>query len=82
VALFLQQNSTIWLVVKEVIMSTEFNGQKLLVIGGTSGMGLQTARMVLEQGASVVIVGHREDKAGVSLQIRSQQSPAGSACRF
>lgn len=28
-------------------MSTEFNGKKLLVIGGTSGMGLQTARMVL-----------------------------------
>ncbi len=27
-------------------MSTEFNGKKLLVIGGTSGMGLQTARMV------------------------------------
>ena len=44
-------------------MSTEFNGKKLLVIGGTSGMGLQTARMVLEQGGSVVIVGHREDKA-------------------
>lgn len=44
-------------------MSTEFYGKKLLVIGGTSGMGLQTARMVLQQGGSVVIVGHREDKA-------------------
>lgn len=39
-----------------------FEGRKLLVVGGTSGMGLQTARMALAEGASVVIVGHREDK--------------------
>ncbi|RFP15789.1 MULTISPECIES: SDR family NAD(P)-dependent oxidoreductase [unclassified Duganella] len=38
------------------------NGRKLLVVGGTSGMGLETARMALEQGASVVIVGHRPEK--------------------
>jgi NAD(P)-dependent dehydrogenase (short-subunit alcohol dehydrogenase family) len=37
--------------------------KKLLVVGGTSGMGLETARMALEQGGSVVIVGYREDKA-------------------
>lgn len=39
-----------------------FSGKKLLVVGGTSGMGLETARMVLEQGGSVVIVGQRRDK--------------------
>lgn len=44
-------------------MSNQFKGKKLLVVGGTSGMGLQTARMVLAQGGSVVIVGHRVDKA-------------------
>lgn len=44
-------------------MSNEFKGKKLLVIGGTSGMGLQTARMVLADGGSAVIVGHRTDKA-------------------
>ena len=43
-------------------MSNLFKGQKLLVIGGTSGMGLQTAKNVLTEGGSVVIVGHRPDK--------------------
>lgn len=43
-------------------MSNQFKGKKLLVVGGTSGMGLQAARMVLAQGGSAVIVGHRADK--------------------
>ncbi|MEM5388747.1 SDR family oxidoreductase [Paraburkholderia phymatum] len=44
-------------------MSNQFKGRKLLVVGGTSGIGLQTARMVLAEGGSAVIVGHRADKA-------------------
>ena len=44
-------------------MNNQFKGKKLLVVGGTSGMGLQTVRMVLAEGGSVVIVGHRADKA-------------------
>ncbi|MBN3787790.1 SDR family oxidoreductase [Burkholderia sp. Ac-20353] len=44
-------------------MNNQFNGKKLLVVGGTSGMGLQTARLVLAEGGSAVIVGHRADKA-------------------
>ncbi|WP_137940303.1 SDR family oxidoreductase [Chitinivorax sp. B] len=44
-------------------MSNQFKGKKLLVVGGTSGMGLQAARMVLTEGGSAVIVGHRADKA-------------------
>jgi len=44
-------------------MSTNFEGKKLLVIGGTSGMGLETARMILSQGGRVVIVGNRKVKA-------------------
>lgn len=43
-------------------MSNEFNGKKLLVVGGTSGMGMETARLVLAEGGSVVIVGNRPDK--------------------
>ncbi|OLL32115.1 sugar dehydrogenase [Burkholderia sp. SRS-W-2-2016] len=43
-------------------MSNQFKGKKLLVVGGTSGMGLQTARMVLDEGGSVVIVGNRAEK--------------------
>ncbi|ESJ21465.1 glucose-1-dehydrogenase [Cupriavidus sp. HPC(L)] len=43
-------------------MDKQFNGSKLLVVGGTSGIGLQTARMVLAGGGSAVIVGHRPEK--------------------
>lgn len=58
------------------IQHKAFQGRKLLVVGGTSGMGLQTARTVLAQGASVVIVGHREDKAG---QARAELAAVGPA---
>lgn len=44
-------------------MSNQFKGKKLLVVGGTSGMGLQAAKMVVAEGGSAVIVGHRADKA-------------------
>jgi len=43
-------------------VSHSFQGKKLLVVGGTSGIGLQTAQRVLAQGGSVVIVGSRADK--------------------
>lgn len=44
-------------------MNTLFAGKKLLVVGGTSGMGFETARLVLQSGGSVVLVGNRADKA-------------------
>ena len=40
-------------------MNTFFKGKKLLVVGGTSGMGLAVARMVLEAGGSVVLTGNK-----------------------
>lgn len=43
-------------------MSNEFKGKKLLVVGGTSGMGLEAARKVLAGGGSAVIVGNRSEK--------------------
>lgn len=44
-------------------MTTNFTNKKLLVVGGTSGMGLEAARLVMEQGGRVLIVGHRADKS-------------------
>lgn len=41
----------------------QFEGHKLLVVGGTSGIGLQTAKDIAEQGGTVVVIGHRADKA-------------------
>lgn len=49
-------------------MSIEFKGKKLLVVGGTSGMGLESARMVLAGGGSAVIVGNRPDKTEAARQ--------------
>lgn len=43
-------------------MNHPFKGKKLLVVGGTSGIGLQTARSVLAGGGSAVIVGRQADK--------------------
>jgi NAD(P)-dependent dehydrogenase (short-subunit alcohol dehydrogenase family) len=55
-------------------MSNVFTGKKLLVVGGTSGMGLESARLVLEQGGSVVLVGNREAKAE---EARAALAPLG-----
>ena len=44
-------------------MNTSFAGKKLLVVGGTSGMGYETAKKILKNGGSVVLVGNRRDKA-------------------
>lgn len=44
-------------------MNNQFNGKKLLVVGGTSGIGFESARQALAEGARVVIVGNRAEKA-------------------
>ncbi|MDJ1185522.1 SDR family NAD(P)-dependent oxidoreductase [Roseofilum casamattae] len=48
-------------------MVSEFTGQKLIVIGGSSGMGKAVARLVLERGGSVVLVSNREDKLNAAV---------------
>ncbi|MDQ7995244.1 MAG: SDR family oxidoreductase [Luteibacter sp.] len=55
-------------------MNGQFQGKKLLVIGGTSGMGLATARLVLEQGGSAIVVGNRAEKAA---QAKAELSSIG-----
>ena len=49
-------------------MSKQFEGKTLLVVGGTSGIGLQTARAVMAEGASAIIVGSRADKTEAARQ--------------
>ena len=49
-------------------MKKEFEGQKLLVVGGTSGIGLAIARQMLQAGASVVVIGQRADKTQDALK--------------
>ena len=48
-------------------MNRSFTGRKLLVVGGTSGMGYETAKAVLERGGSALILGHRLDKTATAL---------------
>lgn len=40
----------------------DFSGQKILVIGGSSGIGLAAAKLAAELGAAVVIASRSEDK--------------------
>ena len=39
-----------------------FEGEKIVVIGGSSGMGLATAKMAVAEGAAVVIASRSEEK--------------------
>lgn len=53
-------------------MVQAFAGQKIIVIGGTSGMGKAVARIVLEQGGTAVITGSRRPKAEAAVKELSQ----------
>ena len=57
-------------------MNSEFSGKKLLVVGGTSGMGLAIAAQVLRGGGSAVVTGRRADKAQEALAELSALGPA------
>ena len=43
-------------------MGLDFAGKKLIVVGGTSGIGKAVASLVLSNGGSAVLVGRRKDK--------------------
>lgn len=45
------------------MQSRNFEGRKLLVVGGTSGIGLEVAMMVAQEGGAIVVVGNRVEKA-------------------
>ncbi|WP_345762372.1 SDR family NAD(P)-dependent oxidoreductase [Diaminobutyricibacter sp. McL0608] len=54
-------------------MSTmEFAGKKLVVVGGTSGMGYATAERVVKGGGEVVIIGRATQKTAAAVDSLSQ----------
>lgn len=59
-------------------MVQQFKGRKLLVVGGTSGIGLEAARMVLAEGGSAVILGHRADKTEAARQRLAELGPVSA----
>jgi NAD(P)-dependent dehydrogenase (short-subunit alcohol dehydrogenase family) len=55
-------------------MGHEFQGQKLIVVGGTSGIGKAVAKIVLQNGGTAVIVGRRPDKTKAAI---TELTPCG-----
>jgi NAD(P)-dependent dehydrogenase (short-subunit alcohol dehydrogenase family) len=55
-------------------MAREFDGQKLIVVGGTSGIGKAVAKIVLQNGGTAVIIGRRVDKTKAAV---SELTPCG-----
>jgi NAD(P)-dependent dehydrogenase (short-subunit alcohol dehydrogenase family) len=54
------------------------SGSKVIVFGGTSGIGLATARMVTNAGAETVIVGRNEERLAGALRELPEGAPAGA----
>jgi NAD(P)-dependent dehydrogenase (short-subunit alcohol dehydrogenase family) len=53
----------------------DFAGRKLIVIGGTSGIGKHVAELVLKRGGSAVVVGRREDRVAATIGELEQFGP-------
>ncbi|MFB7383459.1 SDR family NAD(P)-dependent oxidoreductase [Kitasatospora purpeofusca] len=56
----------------------DFDGRTVLVTGGTSGMGLATARVLLERGANVVITGRDDARLARAEARLAEVAPAGA----
>src|SRR5262245_6807697 len=46
----------------------EFVGRKLIVVGGTSGIGRMVVRLFLERGGSAVVIGRRDDNVAAAVK--------------
>ena len=53
----------------------EINGKTAVVTGGTSGIGLATAKAFLDKGAKVVIAGRNEERGAKALEELKAVSP-------
>ena len=58
-------------------MPQQFTNRKLVVIGGSSGIGRRVPADVVAAGGSVVIVGHRQDKVEQTVAELSATGTAG-----
>ncbi len=54
----------------------DLKAQKVLIVGGSTGMGLATAKMAEKAGAKVIIAGHNEEKSQKALTELSDQARA------
>jgi NAD(P)-dependent dehydrogenase (short-subunit alcohol dehydrogenase family) len=58
----------------------ELLGQTVIVIGGSSGIGLETARRARAEGANVILTGRNVERLGeASLQVGAQRTAAFDA---
>ena len=57
-------------------MAASFEGHKLVVVGGSSGIGKQVATDVVRAGGAVVVVGRREDRVARTV---AELAPHGAA---
>ena len=57
-------------------MTETFEGRKLIVVGGSSGMGRQTAADVVAGGGSVVIVGRNRERVDETVKMLSANGEA------
>ncbi|MGP4086649.1 SDR family NAD(P)-dependent oxidoreductase [Streptomyces sp. KR55] len=57
-------------------MSEDFEGRKIVVVGGSSGIGLATAQQVLAGGGSAVITGRNPDNLRMAVETLSQHGRA------
>jgi NAD(P)-dependent dehydrogenase (short-subunit alcohol dehydrogenase family) len=59
-------------------MTISFKGSKLLVIGGTSGIGLATAKHIVQAGGTAIVVGRNADKTrSATAELRALGSADG-----
>jgi NAD(P)-dependent dehydrogenase (short-subunit alcohol dehydrogenase family) len=54
----------------------DFAGQKLIVVGGSSGMGRETAAEVVAAGGTAVIIGLDQDKVDETVKALANDGPA------
>jgi NADP-dependent 3-hydroxy acid dehydrogenase YdfG len=72
-------NSRFFFHSKETIMSSEIEGKVVLITGGGTGLGAETARLLASKGAKLALAGRRKDKLDdVVAQITNAGGKAGA----